>query len=111
MTRPLTDPELDHLLNFVGYGRLDADIWFMGMEEAGGGAANLHIRLKFRPMMDNAEARKMPGLGQSADGLFPLSEVCSASLAISRINEVSRHSTDEGEYVSDKRYLEICHPV
>ena len=35
------EPELEHLLNFVGYGRLDAPVWFLGMEEAGGGDDNL----------------------------------------------------------------------
>jgi hypothetical protein len=37
----LQSNELEHLLNFVGYGRLDAPVWFLGMEEAGGGEANL----------------------------------------------------------------------
>jgi hypothetical protein len=36
MTEPVTDSELSHLLNFIGYGTLDADVWFLGMEEAGG---------------------------------------------------------------------------
>jgi hypothetical protein len=61
MTKPLTDSELDHLLNFIGYGTLDADVWFLGMEEAGGGEANIHTRLNFRPVEDNAEAHKMLG--------------------------------------------------
>ena len=29
--------EIDHLLNFVGYGDKNADTWFLGMEEGGGG--------------------------------------------------------------------------
>lgn len=62
MAKPLTDSELNHLLNFIGYGRLDADIWFMGMEEAGGGKANIRTRLKFRPVEDNAEAHQMLGV-------------------------------------------------
>jgi hypothetical protein len=37
VTTPLADAEPDHLLNFIGYGRLDADIWFMGVKGAGGG--------------------------------------------------------------------------
>ena len=36
MMEPLTDAELDQLLDFIGYGSLDADVWFLGMEEAGG---------------------------------------------------------------------------
>ncbi len=45
MGSPLTDSELDHLLNFIGYGTLDADVWFLGMEEAGGGEANIRAEL------------------------------------------------------------------
>jgi hypothetical protein len=44
MTKPLTDPELDYLLSFVGYGNLDADVWFLGMVEAGGGELQHIIR-------------------------------------------------------------------
>ena len=33
----LLNNELEHLLNFIGYGRLDTPVWFLGMEEAGGG--------------------------------------------------------------------------
>jgi hypothetical protein len=41
MTKPLTDHELEYLLKYIGYGNLDGDIWFLGMEEAGGGEANI----------------------------------------------------------------------
>jgi len=54
--------ELEHLLNFVGYGRLEAPVWFLGMEEAGGGEANLRARLKFRTMEDCAEAHRLLGI-------------------------------------------------
>ncbi|HCB50631.1 MAG TPA: hypothetical protein DEP47_14220 [Chloroflexi bacterium] len=50
MTKPLTDSELEHLLNFIGCGTLDADVWFLGNEEAGSGVANIRTRLKFRPV-------------------------------------------------------------
>jgi len=40
MTKPLTDTELDYLLNFIGNGTLGADVWFLGIEEAGGGDDN-----------------------------------------------------------------------
>ncbi len=56
---PLTEAELNHLVDFIGYGRLDADVWFLGMEEAGGDESNIRARLKFRPVEDNAEAHKM----------------------------------------------------
>jgi len=35
-TPPLTDAQLNHLLAFIGYGSLQADVWFVGMEEGGG---------------------------------------------------------------------------
>jgi hypothetical protein len=62
MTILLTDAELDRLLNFIGYGTLKADVWFLGMEEAGGGEANIRTRLQFREVEDNAAAHKMLGV-------------------------------------------------
>ncbi len=62
MTQALTDSELAHLLDFVGYGSLDADVWFLGMEEAGGGEANIRARLDFQTVEDNAEAHKRLGI-------------------------------------------------
>jgi hypothetical protein len=58
----LTDTELDYLLNFIGYGKLDADVWFLGMEEGGGGENNIRSRLKFRSIEDCAEAHKILGI-------------------------------------------------
>ena len=58
----LTDTELDILLNFVGYGRFDAKVWFIGMEEAGGGEDNIRKRLLFRQVEDCAEAHKILGI-------------------------------------------------
>jgi len=49
MTNFLSDDELEHLLNFIGYGNLDADVWFLGMEEAGGGEVNIRTRLGLIP--------------------------------------------------------------
>lgn len=59
MNTALTNTELEHLLNFIGYGRLNADVWFLGMEEAGGGEANIRARLKFRQVEDCAEAHRI----------------------------------------------------
>jgi len=59
---PLTDEQLDTLLNFVGYGTLNADVWFLGMEEAGGGEENIRTRLKFQTVEDCAEAHKLLGI-------------------------------------------------
>jgi len=62
MTTPLSNDQLNHLIKFVGYGRLDADIWFLGMEEAGGGEENIRARLNFKQIEDNAEAHKILGI-------------------------------------------------
>lgn len=62
MTQPLSQKQLDHLLKFVGYGSLNADVWFLGMEEAGGGEANIRTRLKLRTVEDCAEAHRMLGV-------------------------------------------------
>src|SRR5690606_8451189 len=35
-----------------GYGTVDARVWFLGMEEGGGGAANLRERLSFEAVED-----------------------------------------------------------
>jgi hypothetical protein len=58
----LTQEERDRLLSFIGYGRLDTPVWFLGMEEGTGGcsleelAHNLHARAGFRSVMDLREA-------------------------------------------------------
>ena len=62
MNTALTDTELDHLVNFIGYGKLNADVWFLGMEEGGGGEDNIRSRSKFRPVEDCAEAHKILGI-------------------------------------------------
>jgi hypothetical protein len=58
----LTEAELEHLLNFISYGKLSASVWFLGMEEGGGGEANIRTRLKFRLVEDCAEAHKLLGI-------------------------------------------------
>jgi len=59
---PISDKELEHLLKFIGYGRLGARVWFLGMEEAGGGEGNIRARLKFRLVEDCAEAHRILGI-------------------------------------------------
>jgi len=59
---PFTDDEVEHLLQFVGYGTLGADVWFIGMEEAGGGEASLRTRLQFDPVEDCADAHRLLGI-------------------------------------------------
>jgi hypothetical protein len=58
----LNPDDLAHLSAFIGYGRLDAPIWFVGMEEGLGGnesalEGNLSVRLGWSArVMDMAEA-------------------------------------------------------
>ena len=64
----ITDEELEHLLNFVGFGNLNADVWFLGMEEAGAGEENIRARLKFKQVEDCAEAHKILGITKHHSG-------------------------------------------
>lgn len=59
MSAALTNNELEQLLNFVGYGKLTAKVWFLGMEEAGGGESNIRARLRFQPVEDCANAHRI----------------------------------------------------
>ena len=68
MTTAIKDHELEYLLNFVGYGNLDAEVWFLGMEEAGGGESNIRSRLKFRTIEDCAEAHQILGITKHHTG-------------------------------------------
>lgn len=50
---PLTQAQVDVLLTFEGFGRLDAPVWFLGMEEAGDNPQLLHTRATWQsPVMD-----------------------------------------------------------
>lgn len=64
----LTDIELEHLLGFIGYGRASAPVWFLGMEEAGGGEENLRARLQFEPIEDLARAHQILGITKHYEG-------------------------------------------
>lgn len=68
MSTALTNEELEYLLNFVGFGKLNADVWFLGMEEAGGGKENIRARLKFKQVEDCAEAHKILGITKHHSG-------------------------------------------
>ncbi|MHB9033095.1 MAG: hypothetical protein ACYC6L_08605 [Anaerolineae bacterium] len=68
MTSPFTQAELDHLLQFIGYGRLDAPVWFLGTEEAGGGEDNLRRRLKFEKVEDCYRAHQVLGITRFHEG-------------------------------------------
>jgi len=70
LSTALTNKELEHLLDFIGYGRLCADVWFLGMEEGmeksmeegGGVEENIRTRLEFKQVEDCAEAHKILGI-------------------------------------------------
>lgn len=53
---PLNQMQVDVLRAFEGFGRLDAPVWFLGMEEAGDNPLLLHIRGTWKPVMDLADA-------------------------------------------------------
>ena len=58
----ITDQQLEHLLSFIGYGRLEAETWFLGMEEGGGGEENIRARLDFKPVEDCMNAHEILGI-------------------------------------------------
>ena len=64
----LSPSELARLRSFIGYGRLDAPIWFLGMEEGTGGnetaiEGNLRVRLRWTErVMDMADAHDQHNL-------------------------------------------------
>ena len=64
----LSPNELARLTSFIGYGRLDAPIWFLGMEEGTGGnetaiEGNLRVRLRWTErVMDMADAHDQHNL-------------------------------------------------
>lgn len=64
----INSAELQHLLGFIGYGDKDADLWFLGMEEGGGGESNIRARLSFKPFEDNYEAHKKLGILKFHEG-------------------------------------------
>jgi hypothetical protein len=60
----LSGEESDRIINFLGFGRPSAPVWFIGLEEGLGKADskeavdNLKARTSFRPVMDLCEAHK-----------------------------------------------------
>jgi len=61
---PLTASDMDHLSKFIGYGNLNADVWFIGMEEAGGGEENIRTRLTFKKVEDCFKAHEKLGINK-----------------------------------------------
>lgn len=60
--------ERNKLQDFIGYGRLDAPVWFLGMEEAGGGEDKLKIRAGFSRVEDLGSAQTRLGYGFHFEG-------------------------------------------
>jgi hypothetical protein len=60
--------DFEKLFHFIGYGSLDAEYWFLGMEEGGGGENNLRARMNFNPVMDCANAHKILGITKYHQG-------------------------------------------
>lgn len=61
MNKVLNEDQQYDLINFIGYGRLDADIWFLNFEETPTTASNLLTRLKFEQVEDIRNAIDMLG--------------------------------------------------
>jgi hypothetical protein len=64
----ITIAERDKLQTFIGYGRLDAPVWFLGMEEAGGGEENLKVRAQFSQVEDLRSAHFALGIRYHHEG-------------------------------------------
>ena len=71
MSIPFNSTQVEHLLEFVGYGSTAAPVWFLGMEEAGGGEANLRARLKFAVIEDLRDAHLQLGITRFHDDPKP----------------------------------------
>jgi hypothetical protein len=59
LNKALTQKQLEHLSEFIGYGNPDADIWFITLQETDGSEENIRARLKFAPVEDLASAQQI----------------------------------------------------
>lgn len=68
----LTDAEIKQLEQFIGYGNLDADVWWLGMEEGMGRdddpERNLRARLQNRSVEDLYHTHKRDGATKFHEG-------------------------------------------
>ncbi len=65
MIKTITESDLDTLINFIGYGNLDADIWFLGKEETISSSAMMIDRLQFEQVEDSTKALSILNLSAS----------------------------------------------
>lgn len=63
-----TNKDKQRLLDFIGYGRLEAPVWFLGMEEGGGGEARLLIQSGFSRVEDLRDAHRKLGILKHHEG-------------------------------------------
>jgi hypothetical protein len=67
----ISEAKFARLCNFVGYGRLAAPVWFIGLEEGGGSEEGLLARVHFDQVMDCAEAHCRLDIRHFHDGPSP----------------------------------------
>lgn len=76
MNKAFTQSQIDHLLEFIGYGRLKADIWSLVMQENGGDEENLRARLKYEEVEKIlSKAQQVHGISQTQRDWRGMSEI------------------------------------
>jgi hypothetical protein len=68
LNEAIHESEIEQLLNFIGYGRLDADIWFLGQQETTAGETDISRRLLIQQVADAQEAQEILGISPSQFG-------------------------------------------
>ena len=68
---PLSNQQVDVLSKFEGFGRHDAPVWFLGMEEAGDCPRRLHNRATWAPVRDLKKAHLDLGIEKHHEGAKP----------------------------------------
>lgn len=79
----LTAAEFKNICEFLGYGSLNAPVWFLGIEEGGGDVGQLFKRTKWRRTMDCEEAHKDLGITKFCRGKKPPIQSCRWRLSAS----------------------------
>jgi len=95
LNKALSQNQLDHLLEFIGYGRLDADIWFISMEELGSDEEKVRTRLKFEQVDDISKTIPQPDEKAPISGLRGMCEI------VLRLDNINPTNDLLKEYQSD----------